>query len=166
MTRKVDAYIQEYYDNGEIEYNMWMHYNGLDFAFLHRNEEAGLFAQYYKRKMLSSSLSRDGMSFTDTHGQRISSESYDSLLAGIKGLENIDKGLISLIGGCTNLDIQSDLTIHLNGEEYPIVRNANGENYKSYDACGFSKKGVSFEELAKLDQQISQLPRSTKDKHK
>lgn len=160
--RKVDAYIQESYINGEREYNMWIHYNGVDFALLSRDREAGSFAQYFKRKMMPVTHNTEGMLFTDTSGWTISSGSNEALLAGVKGLENIDRSLMSLISASTNLDIQSDLIIHVGNEEFALVRTVDGKEYKPNDTLGLSKKGLSFGVLAKLDQKIASLPEETK----
>lgn len=164
--RKVDAYIEKSYINGKTEYNMWLHYNGIDFAFLTQNPEAALFAQYIKRKMLPVTHSTEGLIFTTPGGWSIDKNSDEALLAGVKGIEAIDKSIMTLISGCTNLDIQSDLTIHIDDEEFGLVRNADGVTYKTNDMLGLSQKGLSFDILSKLDRKIASLPEETKKHNK
>lgn len=164
--RRVDAYIQEAYNNGNREYNMWIHYNGVDFAFLYRNPEAGNFAQYFKRKMLPVTNDTEGMMFTDTRGWSISQTSNEALLAGVKGLQNIDRALMSLISASTNLDIQSDLIVHVDGEQYSLVQTVDGKDYKANDTLGISRKGLSFSVLSELDQKIATLPEESKKHNK
>lgn len=160
MSKKVDAYIEEEYVNGEVNYNMWLHYNDVEFCFLYANPEAAAFASYFKNKLYSND---DGFTFTDSHGSTTSRSDYDSVLASVKGLDNIDRALMPIIGASTNLDIESDLIVHLNGEEFKLVGDADDKEYRPDSS--FSKKGLSFEVLGELDKRLKTLKTGSIGQH-
>ena len=162
MKRKIDAYIEPIKINGEIlNYRMYMHYNDVEYCFLSYNDEAANFASYFKRKLLCSSRE---MMFTDKYGIISRKDDFDSVLACVTGVEDIDRSIISIMNACMNLDIQSDLTYHLNGESYPLVRDVDDIKYKSLDS--FSKKGSSDDVLLDLSIELDGLKNTLDTKQK
>ena len=61
---RIDAYIEKNCD----DYNIYFHYNGIDFAFLHTDTVARNFAINFKWKYLNSNTRVINHTFTDDHG--------------------------------------------------------------------------------------------------
>ena len=153
---KVNAFIEPIKVNGEIlNYRMYMNYNGIDYCFLNTNQEAANFASYFQRKL---PCEIEGATFTDPYGLAGKICKEDSIVGYITGLDNIADSLIGLSGSCTNLDIQADLTVHLNGKAYKIVRNIDDiEDKDSIILPIDGKKVIDFNELLDLDLVIEEL---------
>lgn len=149
----VDTYIKPIKVNGSIlSYRMYMQYNGLDYCFLNDDSKTASFASYFKRKMGSFN---DETMITDKYGIMTNSDSFDSVVAYITGIDNINESIVPLITTCMNLDIQSDLTIHIGEKDYPLVRNVDNEKYTSINYL--SKKGLDDDELLNLSLEIDKL---------
>lgn len=159
--RTIDAYIEPIkVNNITEEHKMYIHYAGVEGCFLHQHPEIADFAAYFKRKL---SCSNTGMLFTDSYGMRKNEEDFDSILYVIDGLDNIDRALITLISTCTNLDIQSDLVVHIGDKSYPLVREVDGEEYLANDTFKLSRKGYSLDVLTKLSTDIEALKEKEND---
>ena len=92
-----------------------------------------------------------GASYTDYRGWRGTREDFNSVISLINGIDNIRKNLVSIVSGCTNLDIQADLVVHLNGSEYLLVSDVDNDKYRANDSLGISKKGYNPEVLLQLN---------------
>ena len=163
MERKIDGYIQPHFTNGKQDYTMYLHYDGTEFCFLNKSEEAQNFAKYFKRKIKGS---KEGFLYTDIHGWTKMESNPDSVLATITGIDNIKNALITLINASENLDIQSDLTVHINKNIYPLVRDVDDEHYFARDTMQFSKKGYDIDSLVAATEKLDQLEQVKNDSYK
>lgn len=151
--RTVDAYIEPIKVNSNIlNYRMYMQYNGLDFCFLSNDSETANFASYFKRKM--GHFTKETM-LTDKYGIMTKNDNFDSVVAYITGIDNIDSSISSLIVTSMNLDIQSDLTVHIGEKDYPLVRDVDNKKYTYND--NLSKKGYDDDVLLNLSLEIDNL---------
>ena len=159
--RTVDAYIEPIKVNGFIEdYKMYLAYNGVEPCYLYGCPEFAKFASYFKRKM---GASTKGMTFTDYYGIRSSFNDFESVLYTVTGSDNLMRAINYIEDTCENLDIQSDLTIYLNGKEYPVVREVDGEEYKARDYFKYSKKGHNNKVYVDLAAEVYALKDNKKD---
>ena len=151
--KTVDAYIEPIKVNSSIlDYRMYMQYNGLDYCFLSNDNETASFASYFKRKM--GHFTKETM-LTDKYGIMTKNDNFDSVVAYITGIDNINDSIVPLITTCKNLDIQSDLTVHIGEKDYPLVRSVDNKKYISNDYL--SKKGLNDDELLNLSLEIDNL---------
>jgi len=144
--KRIDVYV-EY---GEL----YFYYNGVEFCMLYQNPEAAAFASYFKRKVYGD---LPGARYTDYHGWRGTREDFNSVISLINGIDNIKNNLTSIVGGCTNLDIQADLVVHLNGREFILVSDVDNDKYRANDSLGMSKKGYNPEVLHQLNSALDSL---------
>lgn len=154
--RKVNAFIEPIRVKGDIlNYRMYMNYNDVAYCFVNTNQDVAHFAAYFQRKL---PCDIKGTTFTDQYGIAGKVCKEDSIVGYVTGLENISNSLIGLSGSCTNLDIQADLTVHLNGKEYKIVRNIDEIKDKESIILPIDgKKGIDFDELLNLDLILEEL---------
>ena len=154
----VDAYIKERDIVGPDKYAMDLYYDGIKFDELHKtcNTNTAKFASHFKRKI---PCEVDMMIFSNYSGILSQKENNNSVLARVIGLDNIDKSIIALLYTSTNLDVQSDLTIHLNDKDYPLVRTVDFENYLSAD--GYSLKGYNSDIWLSMINDIEKLKTET-----
>lgn len=120
MEKKIDGYIEKIDD----DYNMYFHYNGVEFCFLYKDWNAKSFAIHFAQKV---NKDLPGVSFTDDHGYteyaRKVSFSHDQcqIISAIKGADNIREDLVHFMVACKNLDINSDFAVHFDGNSYDLV---------------------------------------------
>lgn len=145
MDKKIDGYIEKIGD----DYNMYFHYNGVESCFLYKDENAKAFATHFAQKV---NKDLPGVSFTDDHGyakydQKASfTDDQCQIISAIKGADNIRDDLVSFMGACKNLDINSDFAVHFDGNSYDLV----------------SDKKDSIDNLAQLENALLTI---TKDKN-
>ena len=163
IDNKVDAYLREYTTtDGENKCYMSFSYNGLDFAHLYKDQDARLFAIYYKWNYLQKNPDAYNHTFTDSEGNPSKKRDYTSVLSSIKGKEEIEEAMKVLIYACTRSNVQADLTVHYNDKEYPLVRDTDNEIYFPSDLLKVSKKGYSYGELKEFLNDINTIKENTK----
>ena len=155
---KIDAYIEENCGS----YNIYFHYNDVEFVFLHRDNHARNFAINFKWKYLNSNVKIVEHTFTDDHGFVKDKKEYFTVLSSIKGIKNIDDSIVGLVVACVHPEINSDLTIHLNSKEYPIVRDVDRKEYFPADILKTGVKGISVEHLHEITKDINQIKHANK----
>ena len=160
MSNRIDAILEEHNINGKMEHKLYFHYNGVEFTFLYKAEEAEVFASEFKWKYLITNTSADNHRFTDNKGYTMDKRYYYSVLSSINGIEEIDDSIVNLISTCCNLDIQSDLTFHYNDKEYPLVRSVDHKEYHPSDKQQISKKGFSIKQLKELTKDIIEIKKN------
>lgn len=149
MEKRIDAYVEQ----ASTDYNMYFSYNDVEFNFLSVNPQATSLARSFKTKLPQA---ENVYTFTDTSGWVTTRENPNSVLSSIKGLNNIENSLHSIISASANLDIQSDLIVHIKNKEFQLVGNVD-ENYAPSDTLNLSKKGFSLDVLLQLEEEISTL---------
>lgn len=158
---KIDAYIEEYHKStGELEYNLFFNYNGIDSSLIYKDKEAKIFAINFKWKYLNSNTKPNNHTYTDDHGWTKEKTELSSILSSIKGIKEIDDAIVALVVASVHPEINSDLTIHLNDKEYDLVRNADRIEYFSPDILKTGNKGFSKNELHEIDKDIRTLKES------
>lgn len=161
IDNKVDAYIREYTTtDNEHKCYMSFSYNGLDFAHLYKDQDARLFAIYYKWNYLQKNPDAYNHTFTDSKGNPSKKRDYTSVLSSIKGEEEINDALKCLIYACTRSNVQADLTLHYNEKEYPLVRDTDNDIYFPSDLLKVSKKGYSYEQFTEVLEDINSIKES------
>ena len=158
IDNKVDAYLREYTTtDGEHKCYMSFSYNGLDYAHLYKDQDARLFAIYYKWNYLQKNPDAYNHTFTDSEGNPSKKRDYTSVLSSIKGKEEIEEAMKVLIYACTRSNVQADLTVHYNDKEYPLVRDTDNEIYFPSDLLKVSKKGYSYEQLTEILNDVNNI---------
>ena len=150
---RIDAYIEKNCD----DYNIYFHYNGIDFAFLHTDTVTRNFAINFKWKYLNSNTRVINHTFTDDHGYTKEKRDYFTVLSSIKGIKQIDDSIVGIIVACVHPEVNSDLTIHLYDKEYPIVRNVDKKEYFPADILKTGTKGLSVEHLHEITRDLNQI---------
>ena len=149
----VDAYIREREIEGPDKYAMDLYYDGIKFDELNKSYAYTKdFASHFKKRI---PCEVDMMIYSNYSGLLSEKDNTHSVLARVIGLDNIDKSIIALLYTSTNLDIQSDLTVHLNDKDYPLVRTVDYENYRTPDRC--SLKGYSTDIWRSIINDIHEL---------
>lgn len=158
IDNKVDAYLREYtLKDGEKKCYLSFAYNGLDFAHLNEDEDARLFAIYYKWNYLQKNPDAFNHTFTDSEGKPSIKRHYTSILSSIKGIDEISDSIKGLIHACTRSNVQADLTLHYNEKEYPLVRDTDNDIYFPSDLLKVSKKGYSYEQLTEVLNELDSI---------
>lgn len=154
--RKVNAFIEPIKVKGDIlNYRMYMNYNGIDYCFVNTNKDVANFASYLQRKL---PCKLKEATFTDSYGIASKNRTDSSIIGYVTGLSNISEAIIGIAEACTNLDIQADLTMHLNNQEYKIVRKTSEiESETRVNTILDGNKGIDFDELLRLDLDMEAL---------
>lgn len=113
---KIDGYITPVRNGENLDYRMNLHYNGVDFCFLYRNEEAAQFARRFAQNVKDD---LEGVTYTDTRGYTQISDGVSTVIASVKGIDNIGNSLVELCQGC--LAIGADFNVHVDGKDFKIV---------------------------------------------
>lgn len=159
MDKMIDAYIIPQEINGEENYTMYFCYNEQRYNRIKAYSKEVSLADSFKRKILGE---KRGFVFSDIEGNILPHNDYNAVIAYIEGLDNIRISMDSLIASCTNLDVQSDFSVFINGDEHPIVRDTSQDGYHASDSLGISKKGYSFQEVLRLEKNLEILSASLK----
>lgn len=150
---RIDVYVENIGSIGnESPWNLYFHYNNVEFCLLYQQPESATFAKYFKRKIHGD---LPGAYYTDDHGWRKTKDDENSVLSRINGIDNIKADLYPIISACTNLDIQADLVVHLDGKEYVLVSDCSDHKYIANNPE--SKKGYNQDVLYQLDIDLDSL---------
>lgn len=156
MKKTVDSFIEPIKLNEEIiSYRMYMCYNGVDYCFLNTNQDALNTASSIQRKL---TCDIKEATFTDSYGIASKKRTDNSVIGYVTGLSNISKAVIGIASACKDLDVQADFTIHLNNEEYKMVRETSeltAEDKRNTILDG--TKDIDFEEFFRLDMDMEEL---------
>lgn len=154
--KKVNAFIEPIKVKGDIlNYRMYMNYDGIDYCFLQNNQEALNTASSIQRKL---TCDIKEATFTDSYGIASKKRTDNSVIGYVTGLSNISKAVIGIASACKDLDVQADFTIHLNNEEYKMVRETSeltAEDKRNTVIDG--TKDIDFEEFFRLDMDMEEL---------
>lgn len=157
--KRVDAYIKPQISistsiPAQISYDMFFDYNGISADSLHKNEQARGFARHLKYKIRTTS---DAFVYTDERGWVKEKDNPNTALCSVRGLKNIVESLAIIISACENLDIQSDLFVHVEDQEFQLVGPADDKEFMRRDTLGMNSKGVSYTALRLLQEAITNL---------
>ena len=158
---RIDVFLREYtpIDTMENNYYLSFYYNGVSFAELYKegNKETREFANYFKWVYLSENPYADKHTFTDSHGKSSTKRNYTSVISSIKGIEEIEDAIDNLIKAAVNSGVESDLTFHIDGIGYGVVRNTDNKYYFPSDMLKVSKKGYNKKVLEVLREDIKDI---------
>ena len=153
--RKIDAYIEPIKLYGDIiNYRMYMHYNDIDYCFLHQDKEANDLASSFRKKLLHGN---EEMMFTDKYGIGTKNNDSESVLGYVTGINDIDKSIVNIISACMDPDVQADLTVHLKGRNYPLVQEIDNKSISVSD-----EKELNCDVLFDLSTDINRLTTRSK----
>ena len=151
----INTYIEPIKVGGDIyDYRMYMNYNDYDYCFLWNDDNAHKLAINIKKGMPCFALET---TFTDQYGIINKKDNANSFVGYVTGTDNIDDSIVPIIHACMNPDIQADLTYHLNGKDYPIVRDIDHKDYLPLGFLGAGDKGVNEDILLDLTLEIKNL---------
>ena len=141
MENKIDAYLEARPNDGQMDYNMYFKYNGVDSGFLNRHPEQNQFARLFKACLFATDI--PGFVFTNQNGTVVSQNDSNAVLSSIHGLDNITNyALRAIMAASEAWDVEADLVVHLNGQEFKLVSDEDEINYISSPGSG-SLKGRS-----------------------
>ena len=162
INNRIDAYIEE--NSGT--YNIYFNYNNINSDSLYTDSNTRNFAINFKWKYLNSNPRINNHTFTDDHGSIKEKTNFFTVLSSVKGIKEIDDALVGLVVASVHPEINSDLTIHLNEKEYPLVRDTDRKEYFPADILKTGIKGLSVEHLHEITKDLNQLINNYKKQQK
>lgn len=154
MEKRVDAYIEIEQTDSSVDYNMHFCYNGVKTDLLYEDSESAEFARHFTRKFYNQG---SGLVFMDAYGRRTLRQDVMAVLGAVRGLDHVEQSLIGLSLASENLDVQSDLFVHLGDEMYQLVGNVDSNKFESTSHLKDAEKGYSLEALLQVTNHIQGL---------
>lgn len=151
---RIDAYIQKDTD----DYCIYFNYNGIDYTSIYKDTDTKKFAFNFNKRYLKTTAKFTNHNFVDDHGKTITSIKEEStILASIIGIKSIDNAIIRLIAAGVHPEVNSDITIYLQGKKYDLVKDADKLEYFSPDIIKSKEKGLSIDGLNELSTDLNNL---------
>lgn len=133
---------------------LFVQYNGVHIDRLHEFFGLNEGAKYFTVKGFHNS-NDERMVFTDSHGRRVESTNYDAVFMGFQSdnQREIEEMIEKLAYICMNQDLNIDMTVHLNNEQFKIVSNKDDMEYNT--SIGDGTKGMSDDQFNLLLQKMN-----------
>ena len=134
---------------------LFVQYNGIHVDRLHEFFSLNEGAKYFTTKGFHNS-SDERMVFTDSHGRRVESTNFDAVFMGFESdnQNEIEEMIKRLAYNCMNQDLNINMTVHLNNEQFKIVSDKDDIEYTS---VGDGNKGMSDDQFNLLCQKMNEL---------
>lgn len=127
---------------------LFIQYNGIHVDRLHEFFGLNESAKYFTIKGFHNA-NDDRMVFTDSHGRLVESTSSEAVFMGFKSEDpkDIEKIIERLAYICMNQDLNVDMTVHSNNQQFKIVSDKDDVEYTN---VGNGTKGMSDEQYNQL----------------
>lgn len=151
IINKIDAYIQKDSD----DYCIYFNYNDINNSSIYKDAHTRNFAINFNKKYLKTAAKFPNHNFTDDHGNI--NEKKPTILSSIVSIKSIDDAIVRLIAAGVHPEVNSDITIYLNGKQYDLVRDADRSEFFAADILKSKTKGLSTDQLIELSSDLSKL---------
>lgn len=137
---------------------LFVQYNGIHVDRLHEFFRLNESAKYFTIKGFHNSTD-EKLTFTDSHGRRVNSESPDAVFFSFTSSEQneIEEMIKRLAYTCMNQDLNINMTVHSNNERFEVVSDKDDVEYIS---VGLGTKGISYDQYNQLIQNMSKVKTS------
>lgn len=140
--------------NGKLFSGLFVQYNGIHVDRLH--EFFGLYegAKYFTVKGFHNS-NDERIVFTDSHGYKVESTNPDAVFSSFESdnQSEIEKMIESLAYICMDQDLNIDMTVHLDNEQFKVVSDKDDIEYTN---AGDGNKGMSDEQFSLMLQRMNE----------